>query len=47
MLAGVRKLLNLEDLEFPILLDERDDTGDIGGERRAVGRACGCGLRHG
>ena len=47
MLAGVRKLLDLEDLQFPVLLDKRENTGAIGGKRSAVGRARNSGLCHG
>jgi hypothetical protein len=44
---GVGELLKLEDLQFPILLDEGEDQGAIGGERSAMGGARGCGLHHG
>jgi hypothetical protein len=47
LLLGVSELLNLEDLKFPILLGEREDTGNIGPVRSAMGRAYGCVLRHG
>jgi hypothetical protein len=47
MLVGVRKLLDLEDLKFPVLLDKRENTGAIGGKRSAVGRARNSGLHHG
>ena len=47
LLLWVSELLNLEDLKFPILLGEREDTGNIGPVRSAMGRAYGCVLRHG
>jgi hypothetical protein len=42
LLLGASVLLNLEDLEFPVLLANSEDTGGIGGKR-----AHGCGLRYG
>jgi hypothetical protein len=47
LLLGVREMLSLEDLKFPILLCEREDEGVIGPVRGAVCRAYNCVLRYG
>jgi hypothetical protein len=47
VLVGVREFLNLEDLKFPIPLNEREDTGIITSHRTAVDSDHGLGLHHG
>jgi hypothetical protein len=47
VLLGIRKLFNLEDLKFSVLLDKGDDPGVIDGELSAVCSACDCGLHRG
>jgi hypothetical protein len=44
MPLGVRELLDIENLKFPILLDERDDPCAIDVVRNAVCSASCCGL---
>jgi hypothetical protein len=47
VLLGIRKLFNLEDLKFSVLLDKGDDPGVIDGELSAVCSTCDCDLHRG